>query len=217
MGLYTKLHAIMCETESIEKNLEVGFGSNKYKAVGEASVLNAVKPLLKKHGIVLFPVKIEHEERIDVFNTSKGETTRPMTQIIATYKIVDIETGESELLQSIGNGVDTQDKASGKAMTYAYKALIQKTFMLFSGEDTDNEHSDAITDRNTVSREDLKAQAEADKLKRQPIEKANADALKMRVETLNRDLGKLLEYYKVKKVEDLTFEQWQHAMSMLSK
>lgn len=217
MSLYAKLHAIMCETESIEKNLEVGFGNNKYKAVGEASVLNAIKPLLKKHGIVLFPVKIEHEERLDTFNTKNGETVRPMTQIIATYKIVDTETGESELLQSIGNGVDTQDKASGKAMTYAYKALIQKTFMLFSGEDTDNEHSDSITDRNTISKEELKAQAEADKLKKQLIGKANADALKTKVESLGRDLEKLLEYYHVKRVENLNLEQWEHAMRLLDK
>lgn len=149
IGLYQKMHRVMCETEGIEKNLTVGFGGSAYKAVGEASVLNAVKPLLKKHGLVLMPVGIDHEERIDSFLTAKGETSRVMTQIKAKYKIVDIDTGEYEILETIGNGVDTQDKASGKAMTYGYKVLLQKTFMLFSGEDTDNEHSDEITDKQT--------------------------------------------------------------------
>ena len=40
-------------------------------------------------------------------------------------------------------------KETCKAMTYAYKALIQKTFCLFSGEDTDNTHSDDITKSNS--------------------------------------------------------------------
>ena len=150
VGLYKKIHAVMCETEGIEKNLTVGFGGNSYKAVGEASVLNEIKPLLKKHGLVLFPIELDVNEKLDVFRKAKGDTSRLMTQIKAKYKIVDIDTGEFEILETIGNGVDTQDKASGKAMTYALKVLLQKTFMLFSGEDTDNEHSDAITDKNTT-------------------------------------------------------------------
>ena len=49
MGLYEKMFKVMEESEGIEKNMTVGFGSNSYKAVSEASVLNAIKPLLKKH------------------------------------------------------------------------------------------------------------------------------------------------------------------------
>ena len=149
MGLYEKMFKVMEESEAIEKNMSVGFGSNSYKAISEASVLNAVKPLLKKHKLILFPIKIEAKDMVDTFTTAKGESVRLMTQVKATYKIVDAESGESEILETIGNGVDTQDKASGKAMTYAYKALLQKTFCLFSGEDTDNEHSDDITAKNT--------------------------------------------------------------------
>ena len=158
MGLYEKMYKVMEESEGIEKNMSVGFGSNSYKAVSEASVLNAVKPLLKKHRLILFPVEQEVIDRYDTFTTQKGESSRLMTQIKSKYKIVDIDTGESEILETVGNGVDTQDKASGKALTYGYKALLQKTFMLFSGEDTDNEHSDAITDRNAYSKKEAPKQ-----------------------------------------------------------
>lgn len=54
MSIYKKIHAIMCESEALEKNLTVGDGKNAYKVVGEASVLNSIKPLLKAHGIVIF-------------------------------------------------------------------------------------------------------------------------------------------------------------------
>ena len=149
MGLLRKIHDIMCETAALEKSMNVGSGSYSYKAVSEAAVLNEIKPLLKKYGVVILPVGVDVNERVDTFSTGKGESVRIMTQVRTTYKIIDIETGECEMLQSIGNGVDTQDKGSGKALTYAYKAMIQKTFCLFSGEDSDNEHSQDITDRNT--------------------------------------------------------------------
>lgn len=154
MGLYQKMHNVMVESEGLSKEMTVGFGQNSYKAVSEAAVLNTIKPLLKKHGLVLFPVSIQAIDRVDTFQTAKGESNRLMTQVIAKYKIVDIDTGEFEILETIGNGVDTQDKASGKALTYGYKALLQKSFCLFSGEDTDNEHSDDITKRNTKAEVD---------------------------------------------------------------
>lgn len=176
VGLYKKIHAVMCETEGIEKNLTVGFGGNSYKAVGEASVLNEIKPLLKKHGLVLFPIELDVDERMDVFDAAKGSTTRLMTQVKAKYKICDIDTGEYEILETIGNGVDTQDKASGKAMTYALKVLLQKTFMLFSGEDTDNEHSDAITDKNTAPKASSKPNT-APKTPTKPKVKSEKDQL----------------------------------------
>lgn len=164
MGLYEKMFKVMEESEAIEKNMSVGFGSNSYKAISEASVLNAVKPLLRKHKLILFPIKIEAKDMVDTFVTAKGESVRLMTQVKATYKIVDAESGESEILETIGNGVDTQDKASGKAMTYAYKALLQKTFCLFSGEDTDNEHSDDITAKQTKAQGEYKSASSGPKL-----------------------------------------------------
>ena len=123
----------MCETEGLEKSMQVGDKdkSYSYKAISEKVVLNAVKPLLKKNRLIVFPVEVSIEEN----------NTRKMTQLKVKWKIVDIDSGEFEYLESPGNGADSQDKGSGKAWTYAYKALFQKTLCMFSGEDTDNEHS----------------------------------------------------------------------------
>lgn len=149
MGLYKKMHAVMLDSEGIEKNMTVGSKENSYKAISEAAVLNEIKPLLKKHGLVIFPVGVTITEDFKEFQGKYGMTQRYLSTLHCKYKIVDVETGEFEILESVGYGADSQDKGSGKAMTYAYKALIQKTFCLFSGEDTDNEHSDDITSENT--------------------------------------------------------------------
>jgi len=150
MGLYEKIYNVMCESEALEKSMTVGSGSFSYKAVSEAAVLNAIKPLLKKHRLILIPIKVDVKEIVNSFENTKGNTTRLMTQLSTEYKIIDVDTGEFEILAAPGNGADTQDKGSGKAWTYAYKAIIQKTFCLFSGEDTDNEHSEDMTKKNTV-------------------------------------------------------------------
>jgi hypothetical protein len=148
MSLYQKIYDVMCETEGLEKNLQVGTGSSSYKAVGEAEVLNMLKPLFKKHKLIVFPVDGSISETNFSWETEyqgKKETkTRNVTQIVVKFKIVDIETGENEILIGFGNGADSQDKGSGKAFTYAFKTMLNKTFMLFSGEDTDNEHSEDI-------------------------------------------------------------------------
>lgn len=150
MSLYTKIHAVMCESESLEKNLTVGKpgSENSYKAVGEAEVLNTIKPLFKKHGLIILPVEgkiIEVNGTVETeYNGIKKVTARNIAQLTCYYKIIDTETGEFEQVVGFGFGADSQDKGSGKACTYALKTVLQKTFLLFSGEDTDNDHSDDI-------------------------------------------------------------------------
>lgn len=142
MGLYEKIYNVMAESSALEKDMSVG---GQYKAISEKMVLNEIKPLLKKHKLILIPIDVDVQQK------------DKLTVISAKYKIIDIETGESEILATIGNGADSQDKGSGKAWTYAYKCLIQKTFCLFSGEDTDNEHSDDITAKQTKAKGEYKS------------------------------------------------------------
>jgi hypothetical protein len=157
MGLYEKMYNVMCQSTGLDKSMEVGEGKNAYKAVSEAAVLGVVKPLLKANKLVIFPVKCVVDETHTEYQGKYGLSQRFLTKLVVNYKIVDIETGEFDLLESIGYGTDTQDKGSGQAMTYAYKALLQKTFCLFSGEDTDNTHSDTKEKNSSYKPEPKKA------------------------------------------------------------
>ena len=186
MSLYKKMHDVMCETEAIEKSVTVGDKQNAYKAVGEADVLNVIKPLFKKYGLIIIQHEVSVLDRFDTFTTKYGESSRLMTQVHTKFKIVDVETGEFDFIEAIGNGVDTQDKASGKAQTYALKVGLQKTFMLFSGEDTDNEHSDDITKQQTKPISDNKLMTNIDKkvdemLKLAAMKKQDIGKIKMSI------------------------------------
>lgn len=150
MSLYEKMFNIMNESEAVEKTMIIGSGKNQYKAVSEAAMLNMVKPLFKKYKLIIFPINADIKELINVYNKTDDydgkikETVRSVTQIKVTYRILDTESSESVDVIGVGNGADSQDKGAGKAYTYSLKNALSKTFMLFSGEDTDNEHSDDI-------------------------------------------------------------------------
>ena len=150
LKLYQKMYAVMNESESIEKSMTVGSGNNSYKAVSEASMLNLIKPLFKKYKLIVFPIDGDISENVmtwektDNYKNTVSNTLRAVTQLKVKYKIVDTESGESEILIGFGNGSDPQDKGAGKSSTYSFKNMLSKTFMLFSGEDTDNTHSDDI-------------------------------------------------------------------------
>ena len=147
--LYQKIYNVMCDSEAVEKNMMIGSGKNSYKAVSEAAMLNLVKPLLKKHKLIVFPIEGEIKDNVMTwqktgFDGLVKNDLRAITELKVLYKIVDIESGEFEILVGFGNGADPQDKGAGKASTYSFKNMLSKTFMLFSGEDTDNTHSDDI-------------------------------------------------------------------------
>jgi hypothetical protein len=149
MSLYVKMFNVMNDSEAIEKNMEVGTGKNAYKAVSEATILNMIKPLFKKYELIIFPISGDIKDHCMTWDKTDydGKTSqalRAMTELKVTYRILDVESGEFQDVVGFGNGADTQDKGAGKAFTYSLKNVLSKTFMLFSGEDTDNEHSDDI-------------------------------------------------------------------------
>ncbi len=133
--LYKKMSMVMKEINYLKKDGKIEFGTTKYKAITEEKVTETVRKSLIKNGLVIFPIRQSH----------KREGTLSTVDVV--YKIVDIETGQSEELCSSGTGVDTQDKGVGKAMTYAYKYMMLRTFAIPTGEDPDKISSAELDDK----------------------------------------------------------------------
>ncbi|MBB6217535.1 hypothetical protein HNQ80_003658 [Anaerosolibacter carboniphilus] len=129
-NLWQKIHSVMKDVEYLQKDDQIEFGKTKYKAISEEKVTSTVRDSLIKHGLVIIPIDQQHFKD-DV-----------LTTVNTKYKIVDIDTGESEIIVSSGTGVDTQDKGVGKAMTYSYKYMLLRTFAIPTGEDPDKISSD---------------------------------------------------------------------------
>ena len=196
-NIFERMSAITSEITAVAKNLSVGTGKSGYKAVGEADVLAAVKPIEAKHGVYSYPYtrRIVESGTMEK-ETQYGKTVQLYMRVETVYRFICIDNPESYIdIVTYGDGVDTQDKAPGKAMTYGDKYALLKAYKIITGEDPDQYASEPVS---KVTAED-KARAAYP-----PVEdmisyiKVNYDA---------ENLGKLLAYYKVDAVEKLTFEQ----------
>lgn len=148
MNIFEKMAAITAELQTVAKNLTVGFGNNKYKAVSERDILDAVKPLEAKYGVYSYPVSrtvlesnmLENEK---VNGQQVTKTTTFMTRIATVYRFVNVEKPE-DYIETItfAEGIDTQDKGSGKAMTYGDKYALMKAYKISTGDDPDQNASE---------------------------------------------------------------------------
>lgn len=144
MNIYEKMIEATKRIATVAKNLEVETGYNKsYKAVSEADVLAAVKPVEAELGIFSYPY---HREVVDsgviTSKTKNGEVNRLFMRVAVRYRFVNAEKPEEYIdITAYGDGVDSQDKAPGKAMTYADKYALLKAYKIQTGDDPDKEAS----------------------------------------------------------------------------
>lgn len=147
MNIYEKMLNVTNEIKNVNKNLEVGVGKSAYKAVGEADILKAVKELEYKYKIYSYPINRNIIDK-DILQTRKeynGQVTEGnqiFMRLEVVYRFVNIENPEEFVdIKTYGDGIDTQDKAPGKAMTYADKYALMKAYKIITGEDPDQNPS----------------------------------------------------------------------------
>jgi len=194
-NIFYRMSKITEEISVVAKNLSVGYGKNSYKAVGEADVLAAVKPIEAKYGVYSYPVS---REIIDsgVLTTAgyDGKEKNQMYMRIKTvYRFLCIDNPDSFIdIESFADGVDSQDKAPGKAMTYADKYALLKAYKIITGDDPDQNMS-----------EELKA-----KKRMQTAYPPRAEMEKFVAENYDEEnLTKILNYYKVNSLGELKLEE----------
>ncbi len=151
MNIYEKMLAITSELKTIAKNLIVGEGKSQYKAVGEADVLKPVRELEEKYKVYSYPVNRQVIETGEIVNkTQYGDKRNLFLRIETTYRFINIEKPEEYIdIVSYGDGVDSQDKAVGKAMTYADKYALMKAYKIVSGDDPDQQISGELQGKST--------------------------------------------------------------------
>ena len=132
------------EITAVAKNLSVGTGKNQYKAVGEPDVLAAVRPVEAKHGVYSYPISREIVESGTLEKENQyGKTIQNYMRIKVVYRFLCIDNPASYMdIESFGDGVDAQDKAPGKAMTYADKYALMKAYKIITGDDPDQYESE---------------------------------------------------------------------------
>ena len=140
MNIYQHMAAITADLQTVAKNLDVETGKGKsYKAVSERDIIDAVKPLEAKHGVYSYPTNREVLESAMLesessYNGNVTKKTTFFTRIKTTYRFVNVDKPEEYIeTTTFAEGIDTQDKGSGKAMTYADKYALMKAYKISTG------------------------------------------------------------------------------------
>lgn len=153
LNIYQRLLKITEELKTVEKNLNVPVSSkNSYKAVSERDVLDAVKPLEAKYGVYSYAYDRKIIENGELVSNKKDFQTGEIKEqkqlymrLEVTYRFVNVDNPQEYIeIKTYGDGIDTGDKATGKAMTYADKYALLKAYKISTGEDPDQEASDEL-------------------------------------------------------------------------
>lgn len=127
-SLAQRMFNIMKNAKSVTK--ETARGGVPYKIVTHNEVNNSIKAEMIKEGIIALPHVYNH--------TKEGN----FTTVTIDLKFMSIDNKEDCYIAQgfVGYGVDPSDKGIGKAISYAVKYALLKTFMLEIGDDEDSEH-----------------------------------------------------------------------------
>lgn len=150
--IYEAINSIMASIEPIAKNKTNTHQNYKFRGVDDVyAVLN---PMLVANKVVIIPevVNISTEQ----FNSTKGTLTFHSV-VTMKYTAVHAEDGSRFEVVVIGEGMDTGDKATNKAMSTAYKYMAFQLFCIpvDTGDDSENDdHS--LTDKKPTTQQEAK-------------------------------------------------------------
>ena len=149
--IYAAINSIMSEIGHIGKNKRNEQQGFMFRGIDD--VMNQLKPLLAKHGVFIMPEVIDRirEERVTE-KTYNGQVKRStLIYSILTVRHHFIATDGSEVVSTtIGEGMDSGDKASNKAMAIAYKYACFQVFCIPT-EEMAKDDPDSDTPDSSVS------------------------------------------------------------------
>lgn len=184
------------------KNQMNSFGGYKYRSAED--ILEAVKPLLAKHGaeLTLSDDIVEVGDRIYV----KATATLTDGKEQATVHAFAREPEEKR-------GMDAS-QITGTASSYARKYALNGLFLIDDTKDADTDEFRKQTNGNQQPAKQPQSQQQPQQPAKK-ITKATVDAIEGLIAQTNSDRPKLLAFFKVNKLEDLTAEQAKKCVAML--
>jgi ERF superfamily len=105
-----------------DKNTSQGFNFR-----GIDSVINAVSPALRKHGIVVVPCVDDYQyESVEI---GKNRTVMGHVKVRVTYTFAGPD-GDALKASVVGEAMDSGDKATAKAMSVAFRTALLQSLCL---------------------------------------------------------------------------------------
>lgn len=131
--IYAALAAVQAEVLPVSKgrkNEQQG-----YPFRGIEDVVAMIHPLLAKHGVLMLPTVVEQQRH--EYTTANAKV---MNVAVLTVRFDFVaEDGSSLAIVTVGEGADSMDKATNKAMTAAQKYALTLAFSIPFGDQADGD------------------------------------------------------------------------------
>jgi hypothetical protein len=128
LAVYKAIERVMADLGKIgiskdKRNQQQGFN---YRGVDDA--MNALNPLLAKHGLLILP-RVLKRETMERQSKSGGALFCVVLEV--EYDFIATSDGSTKVVGPVvGEGMDSGDKASNKAMSIAYKYACFQAFCI---------------------------------------------------------------------------------------
>lgn len=195
------------QDKRLKPDLMKAENGNNFRAISESAILEVISPILEENCIYYtVEVKEPHLDIREAFG-SKGKKL----QFIATLTVKlrfwhhwedDAYPNEMCSTEAVGMGIDDNDKAMGKAYTYAVKYALLKLFRLRYGDDSDFEASKPLHTEKPKEEEKIKPEKEDKKPKTAKKVQKGTKSSGMEVPMTEAQRDYILGMMKKKKVEE---------------
>ena len=135
--VYQKIAAVQAELAKvgIGKTRQNQAPGQNYNFRGIDEVYNTLAPLMADHGLCILPRIVEHSL------TERGKTKNGAAifsaVVSAEFDFVSADDGSIHVVRTMGEAMDSSDKATNKAMSAAYKYAALMTFAIPTEGDND--------------------------------------------------------------------------------
>lgn len=189
MNIFESINKVMDEIGAIGKNTKNAQQGFMYRGID--AVMNALNPALVKYKVFVVPEVLEQtrEERMSAKNNTL------LYSIIKVKYTFYAEDGSSVSATVIGEGMDSGDKATNKAMSIAFKYACFQVFCIPTEEMVDPD-------------------AECHEVKAKTIDLVKQKVIEKKAEELGIPLEHILAMSKLTTLGDMTVEQFARLQTM---
>ena len=166
-----------------------------YSYVTAADLAGSVGDILAELGVIVIP------QLQSISTEPPRSSSERIARIVMNYRFVDARSGEELTVRVAGEGADAGDKAPYKAMTGALKYALLQSFLLATGDDPEDERADsraALGSERVITPEQVRE-------------------LQGLIEETGTELERVLAYYRVAALSEMTEGSYRRALEVLNR
>lgn len=139
--LLQRINAVRKAVSYIQKNKSVSTGGSSYKAVTHDAVTGILREHLIEHGILVFTTLIDGVFNLPIIGTDGVSAKQRMYEATFEVTFINVDNRNDAITIKVpAHALDSGDKAPGKAISYATKYALLKTFNIETGEDEESRY-----------------------------------------------------------------------------